>query len=582
MKLRYYQHCLILFLLLSVNIGYAQTDSFNRTKWRQYIQDNSLTFAAITQKSDSLFTDNSDSLEDGERANYNRWKYFWGNRIDATTGKMFDFNAAWLQKYSLGNVQVCGGTNPMQRTAGWEYVGPQNFPLSSYGRIDNISVNPGNKNEIYAASGFGGLWKTTDGGNNWYCLTDQPLLSGLGVKKFVVDYTVSPHKLYVVMGCQGMYDVKPISVGIFASTDDGVSFSMVNLGINWNDFDIICDFKKHPSTNYFLLATRHHVLRLNLTNLASPTYATILDLSQYGNKVNFLHSITFKKSNPNVVFVSTMSNWEGKESSALLFRTTDVFSTGFTNVTSNLTNSITNIIDYPTFPAGNDVFQVPVFWKGFGVGTYDWKHNQIDTRAEILLPSTGKKCLEQNIPGYYDGTTTNLNLGFSLFLPANSRLVVRVGEAINEGDSYCNTNMANSMVVYDTDDPTLGIDNAINNNLTVSNIQFSNGGNYLNRIIFEVSAKTGYNNTLLTLDNITLNTAHFQNIVSVTSDGSGDSVVVIANQWGDDITFGYTTNNGSSFTQFATVPNSGAANWDISILSRRYLTTIFEGFSFHM
>lgn len=47
------------------------------------------------------------------------------------------------------------------------------MPLAHFGRVDEMSVNPSNKNEIYAASWWGGLWKTTDGGNNWFCLTDN-------------------------------------------------------------------------------------------------------------------------------------------------------------------------------------------------------------------------------------------------------------------------------------------------------------------------------------------------------------------------------------------------------------------------
>lgn len=49
---------------------------------------------------------------------------------------------------------------------------PDNFvgiPLNS-GRCHSIAVHPANSNIIITSHQFGGLWKTTDGGNNWYHL----------------------------------------------------------------------------------------------------------------------------------------------------------------------------------------------------------------------------------------------------------------------------------------------------------------------------------------------------------------------------------------------------------------------------
>ena len=64
-------------------------------------------------------------------------------------------------------------------TSAWFAIGPQ--PTSSFsnppftsGRVTALAVNPNNASNVYLGGADGGLWITTDGGNTWTPLTDNP------------------------------------------------------------------------------------------------------------------------------------------------------------------------------------------------------------------------------------------------------------------------------------------------------------------------------------------------------------------------------------------------------------------------
>ncbi len=64
-------------------------------------------------------------------------------------------------------------------TSAWVSIGPQptsstgNPPFTS-GRVTALAVNPNNANNVYLGGADGGLWVSTDGGNTWTALTDNP------------------------------------------------------------------------------------------------------------------------------------------------------------------------------------------------------------------------------------------------------------------------------------------------------------------------------------------------------------------------------------------------------------------------
>ena len=63
-----------------------------------------------------------------------------------------------------GSANFGAGISP----ASWTWVGPGNIG----GRLRPICIHPTNPDIIYVGSASGGVWKTTDGGANWFVLDD--------------------------------------------------------------------------------------------------------------------------------------------------------------------------------------------------------------------------------------------------------------------------------------------------------------------------------------------------------------------------------------------------------------------------
>lgn len=72
------------------------------------------------------------------------------------------------------------------QTSNWTQVGPLNGDLG-IGRIDEIAFDPYNQNIIYVGSPHGGLFKTLDGGANWFPIGD--FLPSLGISGIAIDPT---------------------------------------------------------------------------------------------------------------------------------------------------------------------------------------------------------------------------------------------------------------------------------------------------------------------------------------------------------------------------------------------------------
>lgn len=149
---------------------------------------------------------------------YQRWLYT--AKIDADENESIITNSDYVKEYQRYNRDRNQSlhTNSIEETAAWEDLGPvRKNPTSGWnpgvGRITSMAFE--NTNHFIVGSPTGGIWKTTDGGGNWSCLTDN--LSNIDVYALAIDPNNS--EIYYWGSTAGR---------IFKSTDGGATWSLIN------------------------------------------------------------------------------------------------------------------------------------------------------------------------------------------------------------------------------------------------------------------------------------------------------------------------------------------------------------------
>jgi len=104
----------------------------------------------------------------------------------------------------------------------WEDQGPGNIGA----RINKIAINPSDENEIYLAFARGGLFKTTDGGQNWESKFD--LFTYLSVSHIEIDPN-NPEILYIGTGDENISHYPGIGNGVYKSINGGDSWTNIGL-----------------------------------------------------------------------------------------------------------------------------------------------------------------------------------------------------------------------------------------------------------------------------------------------------------------------------------------------------------------
>jgi photosystem II stability/assembly factor-like uncharacterized protein len=124
----------------------------------------------------------------------------------------------------------------------WQQVGPtqlkdvgSNTILEpSLGRVNCVAVDPNDPNRILVGAGSGGVWLSTDGGQNWSPRTDQ--LAVLGVSD--IEFAASDHNIvYMATGDSNAFATP--SIGVYKSTDGGATWRATGLTFNASDFRIM-------------------------------------------------------------------------------------------------------------------------------------------------------------------------------------------------------------------------------------------------------------------------------------------------------------------------------------------------------
>lgn len=119
-----------------------------------------------------------------------------------------------MPHYSLARRRFTAADDGPATLGSWEPLGPINVG----GRTKALVIDPTHPDTMYAGTATGGVWKTTDAGQNWQPLTDS--LPTLAVNSLVMDPS-DPNTLYAGTG-----EVIP-GAGVFKTADGGQTWTQL-------------------------------------------------------------------------------------------------------------------------------------------------------------------------------------------------------------------------------------------------------------------------------------------------------------------------------------------------------------------
>ena len=118
----------------------------------------------------------------------------------------------------------------------WRNIGPNRG-----GRSLGAAGSPGRPNEYYFGATGGGLWKTTDGGTNWFPVTDgQVTSSSVGA---VAVAETNPDVVYIGMGEVQLRGSITQGDGVYKSSDGGKNWRHLGL----EETQAISRIRIHPT-----------------------------------------------------------------------------------------------------------------------------------------------------------------------------------------------------------------------------------------------------------------------------------------------------------------------------------------------
>jgi photosystem II stability/assembly factor-like uncharacterized protein len=166
---------------------------------------------------------------------WNRWAWWAVRNIDEN-GKIINNQNEVARTYnSIAEQKSTDRSN----TGGWYSLGTNSYTYLSgnivgTGRVDRIIFHPINPNILYVASSGGGLWKSTDQGSTWNCLTNS--LPNCGVTGVALDESdPSGNTIFIATGdgdssdggFVNSYQFRKSSYGILKTTNGGITWKVL-------------------------------------------------------------------------------------------------------------------------------------------------------------------------------------------------------------------------------------------------------------------------------------------------------------------------------------------------------------------
>ncbi|HRF66768.1 MAG TPA: T9SS type A sorting domain-containing protein [Ignavibacteria bacterium] len=163
------------------------------------------------------------------KKSFNRERWFYEQRMFPNNYLPDDaYGKAIEQRNSLRNINGFAFDNAVT----WTSIGPTSGFYFSYsnisGRVTTVKYDPVNPSIIYIGAAFGGVWKSTNGGNSFTPITDNELSMSSG--SIVVDPS-NTNIVYYGSGEATYSGASYYGRGIFKSTNGGSSWINITSGL---------------------------------------------------------------------------------------------------------------------------------------------------------------------------------------------------------------------------------------------------------------------------------------------------------------------------------------------------------------
>ena len=215
----------------------------------QHKVKNKTTVAAVMQEVEAFYKAKNEAekaVSYGEKEfenEYVKWKRWedYAKYHSGPNGTFYDVQKAlWdaheqITSNQLTSLPASPNSPHSPTTPDWIFTGPfsssyATMPpanINGLGRCDRIAFHTSNPAIVFVGTPMGGLWKTTNYGTSWTCLTS--FLPIAGVSGVVVDWS-NPNIIYILTGNGDDQNITATVPGIFSSA--GV-FKTTDGGVNW-------------------------------------------------------------------------------------------------------------------------------------------------------------------------------------------------------------------------------------------------------------------------------------------------------------------------------------------------------------
>jgi hypothetical protein len=251
-------------------------DAYIDTQWsntREYIQMMDEEYAPLKEL-------RGDAVRGTGFKPYQRHRYFVEPRLDPVTGDL-PLNARWEAFAELQDMEQRYGT----RSNTWFTIGPINVA----GRCLAIETHPTDPYLVYAGFASGGIWKSTNGGNEWDPIGD--FLPTLAVGAIEID-TSNPDRIWMGTG-EGWGNVDAVhGVGVMVSTDAGVTWEHTTWQYDLSSGRDVYELEYNPATGTLMVAADNGLWR------STDEGVTWTEVKESGH----WKDIELKKGSSNVMF----------------------------------------------------------------------------------------------------------------------------------------------------------------------------------------------------------------------------------------------------------------------------------------